>query len=84
MTYDPKLFIDGYTAPANPGLYHINIAATYTAAQIGDITHAVNTTGKTAGKKIWDSTNSRVLEASGATAASAWTAPNGSTSITPA
>lgn len=84
MTYDPKLFIDGYSAPANPGLYHINVSGTYTAAQIGDIGNAVNTTGKTLGKKIWNSTNDRVLEASGTTAASPWTAPNGSTSITPA
>lgn len=84
VSYDPKLFIDGYTTPAVDGGYHVNIVAIYTAAQIGDISNAVNTSGKADGVKIWDLTNSRVMEAAGSSAGDDWDAPNGSSSITPA
>lgn len=84
MTYAPKLYLESYTAPAVTDFYVASVSGTYTAAQIGDIGNAVNTTGKTLGKQIWDSTNKRVMRASGTAAGSLWTALNGSTSITPA
>ena len=82
-TFAPLYYIDAYTTPAVTGGYHVALGGKYTAAQIGAIGNAVNTTGKTAGKKIWDSTNKRVMIASGTSAGSAWTAYNGSSSITP-
>ena len=82
-TYNPLLYVDGYLAPPTPGLYHINVSEAYTAAQIGAVGNAVNTTGKTTGKKVWDSTNKRVMQASGISPSSPWTAPNGSSSINP-
>jgi hypothetical protein len=83
MTYSPRLYIDGYSAPANPGLYHINVAGTYADSAIEDAANAVNTTGKTTGKKIWDSTNLRVMVAQGPLATDEWAAANGSASIFP-
>lgn len=43
-----------------------------TAAQIADITHTTNTTSKTIGQLLWDTTNNRLLRASGAAPSSAW------------
>jgi hypothetical protein len=82
-TYNPLLYIDGYSAPPTPGLYHVNVQGVYTQAQLEDATGAVNQTGKTTGKKVWDSTNKRVMVAQGSLPASLWTAANGSGSITP-
>lgn len=81
--FDPRIFIDAYSAPPVPGLYHINIAGAFAAGTLQDITNAVNTTGKTTGKKVWDSTNRRVMVAQGPAAGDNWTAANGSGSITP-
>jgi hypothetical protein len=58
--------------------------AVYTSVQVADITHAVNTTNKVAGKTIWDSTNNRLLSAGGSTAASTWYVGNGTVAINPA
>ncbi|WP_370313487.1 hypothetical protein [Sagittula sp.] len=61
----------------------INIGA-FTATQIADISHTVNTTGKAAGKIVRDSTNNRLMMSEGAGAASAWWVIDGSSSVTPA
>jgi hypothetical protein len=82
-TYNPRLYIDGYSAPPTPGLYHVNVQGAYTASSLEDIGNAINTTGKTTGKKVWDSTNRRVMVAEGPAAGDDWTAANGSGSITP-
>lgn len=57
---------------------------TATAAALGDLTNAINTTGKFAGKQVWDSTNNVPLWAKGATAGSVWIDGAGATIITPA
>lgn len=82
-TYDPRIFIDGYSAPPTPGLYHINVSGAYDRYDLENIADAVNTTGKTTGKKVWDSTNLRVMVAEGSAAADNWVAANGSGTITP-
>ena len=57
---------------------------TATAADLGAIANAINTTGKFAGKQVWDSTNNVPLWAKGSTAGSVWIDGAGTTIITPA
>ena len=57
---------------------------TATAAALVDEANAINTTGKFAGKQVWDSTNNVPLWAAGATANSVWIDGTGTTVITPA
>lgn len=58
--------------------------ATETAANIAAIASTINTVRKTAGKMIWDSTNNRMMRASGTTAAAPWHVIDGSATVTPA
>lgn len=83
VAYDPRLFIPGYSAPPTPGLYHINIGGSATAAQLGNSSSAINTTGKAVGVKVWDSTNNRVMIAQGALPGEIWSAADGSGDIDP-
>lgn len=62
----------------------ISSAGEYTAAQIADKTHAVNTTGKVNGLEVWDTTNHRKMRAIGSTDVSVWWVVDGSASVTPA
>ena len=55
-----------------------------TSTGIADITNAVNTTDKADGKAVWDSTNNRIMVASGPAAADPWYYADGSGSVTPA
>jgi 2-keto-3-deoxy-L-rhamnonate aldolase RhmA len=55
-----------------------------TAANIADIAADINTAGKYAGLFVWDTTNKRMLRASGADADSDWDVVDGSTQVTPA
>lgn len=55
----------------------------YTATDIANAAHAVNTTDKVAGKSIWDNTNNRILSASGSATTSSWIVANGTVAITP-
>lgn len=57
---------------------------TNTAANIADVANVINTTEKNTGKMIWDTTNNRLMVASGALAASPWYVADGSASVTPA
>lgn len=57
---------------------------TASAANLGDLTNAINTTGKFAGKQVWDSTNNVPLWAKGSTAGAVWIDGAGTTIITPA
>lgn len=75
MADDPKVY--------TPKIF-ISYSAEYTAAQIGDAANAVNTTGKTVGKRIRDSDGAKILIASGTGATDDWDAADGSYSITPA
>lgn len=54
-----------------------------TAAAIAAIGNAINTTDKVAGKVVYDTTNNRIMIASGSTAASNWYIADGSASVTP-
>lgn len=53
-------------------------------ASIAAVASAINTAGKVAGKIIWDSTNKRLMRASGSAAADPWDVVDGSASVTPA
>jgi len=57
---------------------------TATATQIAAIGNAVNTTGKKAGTVVFDTTNSKIKVATGATAASTWVDAAGTNAVTPA
>lgn len=54
------------------------------ATDIASIANAINTTDKVAGKIVYDTTNNRIMVASGALDASPWYIADGSASVTPA
>lgn len=54
-----------------------------TAATIASVANALNTTGKYAGLSVYDTTNNRLMIASGSAAASPWYIADGSASVTP-
>jgi hypothetical protein len=54
------------------------------ALAIGSIGNAINISGKYAGRMVWDTTNNRMMRASGPAAADPWYVVDGSASITPA
>jgi hypothetical protein len=58
-------------------------SATDTAANIAAVGNARNTTGKFAGLLVWDTTNTRLMRASGPLAADPWVVVDGSASVTP-
>lgn len=62
------------------GLVLQSVAATDLAA----VANAINTTNKVAGKVVYDTTNFRLMVASGATNVSPWYVADGSASVTPA
>lgn len=53
------------------------------ASAIAAVGNAINTTNKVVGKVVYDTTNNRLMVASGATAVAAWFVVDGSTSVTP-
>lgn len=59
------------------------VLATSTAAAIGDVGNAINTSGKTVGKMVVDLSTGIIYTATGTTAGAAWGASNG-TPVTPA
>ena len=54
------------------------------AASIADKTASINATGKYAGLMAWDTTNNRMMRASGSSSTSTWYCVDGSVSVTPA
>jgi hypothetical protein len=74
---------NGTPANANDGATVGSSQSVDTAANIASLTATINTTNKFTGKQVWDSTNNRMVRASGATAASAWYVVDGSASVTP-
>ena len=54
-----------------------------TAAVIAAAANAINTTNKVAGKVVYDTTNNRIMIASGSSAVSPWYIADGSASVTP-
>jgi hypothetical protein len=59
------------------------VLQTIAAASIADITHDINTISKVAGKVVFDTTNNRLMVASGAAAADPWYVADASASVTP-
>lgn len=59
------------------------VLRSFTAANIADPAHAVNTAGKSQGVPVYDTTNNRIMVASGSNATDAWYVADGSTSVTP-
>ena len=60
------------------------VAPDFTAADISSRAHAVNTTNKQIGRVVYDSTNHRLMVASGQSDNSPWYVVDGSASVTPA
>jgi parallel beta-helix repeat protein len=57
---------------------------TASAAAIAAAANSINTANKFAGKQVWDTTNNRMMRASGANATDAWHVVDGSATVTPA
>lgn len=58
--------------------------ASRTATQIASASDTINTTGKFAGRIVLDTTNDRVMRATGSNATSAWKDLTGGNAVTPA
>jgi hypothetical protein len=69
---------------AAPGWSEItDLVLSATAAQLADKTHAINTTDKRPGKRVWESTNNREVMTRGTTDVSPWYSVGGGVTITP-
>jgi hypothetical protein len=55
----------------------------FSAAQIADISNAINVTGKASGKIVWDTTNAKIKVATGSAAADTWVDADGTNAVTP-
>lgn len=55
-----------------------------TAANIASAAAVLNSVGKSAGKQVWDTTNKRIMVASGSLPTSAWFVADGSSGVNPA
>jgi hypothetical protein len=64
--------------------YGDSLAPSTAAANFAAVAHAVNTVGKHGGKLVWDSTNARLMRASGSSATAAWHGVAGDVVVTPA
>jgi hypothetical protein len=78
-------FTDAATLTVNRTFSAVNglVMRTATAAAIADAANAVNGTGKVVGLAVWDTTNNRLMVASGSATTSAWYVADGSASVTP-
>ena len=74
---------NGDGVSGNPTVASTDILTNATAAEIAAIGNVVNTTGKAAGRMVWDTTNSKIKVATGALAASTWVDANGTNAVTP-
>lgn len=72
-----------YTGAATAKRAALGITVTDTAANIAAVGNAINTVGKYIGKAVYDTTNNRLMIASGTAAASPWYRADGGTSVTP-
>jgi len=79
--------IDGYVAPSSclgsTSTDSMKVNLNRTAAQIASRTDFVNLGGKYEGMLVWDTTNNRMMYASGSTDVSPWYVIDGSASVTP-
>ncbi len=69
-----------YTA----GAFIIDGIARAAAASIADKTNAINTVNKYLGKKVYDTSNNRIMYAVGSVNTDAWFRADGLTSVVPA
>lgn len=77
-----ELYVEGARKVDPNGGYHHKVL---TAANIADITHAVNTAYKEDGVAVWDTTNNRIMIAGGSATNSVWySAADPATTVTPA
>lgn len=60
-----------------------NLFPVASATDIASIAATINTAGKFVGRLVWDSTNNRMLRASGTAAADPWHVVDGSATVTP-
>jgi hypothetical protein len=74
---------DGDGVSGNPTIAATSVLENVSAATIASIVSGINTTGKAAGKMVWDTTNGRIKVATGALAASTWVNADGTTAVTP-
>lgn len=75
---------NGDGVAGNPTITSTDVLQNLIATDIAAIANAINTTGKAAGKMIWDTTNSKIKVATGALAASTWVDADGTNPVTPA
>lgn len=75
---------NGDGVAGNPTITSTDVLQGLIATDIAAIGNAINTTGKAAGKMIWDTTNSKIKVATGALAASTWVDADGTNPVTPA
>lgn len=72
------------TVQGTPGTWSIiGMQTTHSAASIASLAATVNTTDKFTGKLVWDTSNNRMMRASGPAAADAWNVIDGSAAVTP-
>lgn len=74
---------NGDGVAGNPTITSTDVLENVSAATIASIVSAINTTGKAAGKMVWDTTNSKIKVATGALAASTWVDAAGTNAVTP-
>ncbi len=74
---------NGDGVSGNPTVTATMVLVNIAAADIAAIGNAINTTGKAAGKMVWDTTNSKIKVATGALAASTWVDADGTNAVTP-
>lgn len=55
----------------------------FTATQIADASGVANTAEKQRGRRVYDTTNNRIMVASGSSATASWYVADGSASVTP-
>ena len=74
---------NGDGVAGNPTITSTDVLQNLTATDIAAIANAINTTGKAAGKMVWDTTNTKIKVATGALAASTWVDADGTNAVTP-
>jgi|688.fasta_scaffold186192_2 hypothetical protein len=74
---------NGDGVSGNPTITSTDVLQNLIATDIAAIANAINTTGKAAGKMVWDTTNSKIKVATGALDASTWVDADGTNAVTP-
>ena len=74
----------GATGPTgDTGATGPQVLTNVTAGEIADIANAINTTGKAAGRIVWETTNTKLKIATGSAAADTWVDNGGGNAVTP-